>query len=337
MMDTSRHPYPNGWFRVAFSSELPRGGVKPLKYLGRDLVLFRGDDGKARVLDAYCPHMGTHLGHGGKVEGSTLRCPFHGWRFDGEGVCREVPFAKKIPPAARLACWPVEEVNGIIFVHHDAEGRAPSYRIPAIPEFADGARASRSLHLRAPFSMLMENSLDVAHLSFIHDDVGYFEPGAVTRFETEGARMRVTVEGTTRFLKRSSPARTELDAHGPGFMVLRTDGPIETVLLLAGTPVEGDLVDSGVMAAAPKMWGGALVRRLVEPLLTRAVLGGLPGTKKEEVVWEHLRYNPKPLLSSADGPIMKFRAWHGQFWSQRAEAPGEDGTRDRRVLPVVRA
>ena len=86
----SRFPmprYPNGWFQVAYSEELPEGGVMPLRYFGRDLVLFRTETGEARVLDAFCPHLGAHLGHGGKVCGQSIRCPFHAWEFNGAGQC----------------------------------------------------------------------------------------------------------------------------------------------------------------------------------------------------------------------------------------------------------
>ena len=58
-------PIPNGWFAVAFSRDLVAGDVQAIHYFGQDLVLFRGRDGAARVLDAYCPHVGAHLGEGG--------------------------------------------------------------------------------------------------------------------------------------------------------------------------------------------------------------------------------------------------------------------------------
>ena len=76
-------PIPNGWFAVAWSRELHAGDVRPIHYFGEDLVLFRTRSGQARVLDAFCPHLGAHLGYGGRVMGETVRCPFHGWQFDG--------------------------------------------------------------------------------------------------------------------------------------------------------------------------------------------------------------------------------------------------------------
>src|SRR5262249_18392626 len=55
--------FPTGWFALASSAELAPGDVKAIRALGRDLVLFRTQSGTACVVDAYCPHLGTHLGH----------------------------------------------------------------------------------------------------------------------------------------------------------------------------------------------------------------------------------------------------------------------------------
>src|SRR3954471_20371471 len=100
---SSRFPFssfPNGWFAIGYSDELAATGVKAVRALGRDLVLYRSESGAARVLDAYCPHLGTHLGHGGTVVRECIRCPFHGWRFDEQGACVEIPDATKVPPRA---------------------------------------------------------------------------------------------------------------------------------------------------------------------------------------------------------------------------------------------
>ena len=92
--------FPIGWFRVAKSSDITPGKVQTLHYFGRELVAFRTEDGKASVFDAHCPHVGAHLGHGGTVIGSTLQCPFHGWRFSGDGTCAAIPYSDKIPATA---------------------------------------------------------------------------------------------------------------------------------------------------------------------------------------------------------------------------------------------
>src|SRR5438552_2906374 len=100
-------PFPSGWYVIARSDDLPAGGVVPLHYFGRDLVLFRTESGAACLFDAYCPHLGAHLGYGGTVCGESIRCPFHGWRFDRAGQCVEISHARKIPPKAQVRATPI--------------------------------------------------------------------------------------------------------------------------------------------------------------------------------------------------------------------------------------
>src|SRR5262249_33274820 len=111
-------PYPTGWFAVAYSDELKPGAVLPARYFGEELAIYRAASGAPRVLGGFCPHLGAHLGYGGCVEGETIACPFHKWRFDGAGTCVEIPYAKKIPPKARTRSWPARDLNGFIMVHH---------------------------------------------------------------------------------------------------------------------------------------------------------------------------------------------------------------------------
>ena len=62
-------------------------------FSGLNLAVFRGEDGQAYVLDAYCPHMGANLAVGGVVKGNCIQCPFHGWQFRGEdGKCTTIPY-----------------------------------------------------------------------------------------------------------------------------------------------------------------------------------------------------------------------------------------------------
>src|SRR5262245_11549891 len=105
---------PIGWFAVGTSRELAPGTAVAVDAHGKELVLFRTERGKVGVLDAYCPHLGTHLGHGGTVDGECVRCPFHRWAFGADGRCTDIPYAKKVPPAARTAAYDVVERNGVI-------------------------------------------------------------------------------------------------------------------------------------------------------------------------------------------------------------------------------
>src|SRR4051812_40181571 len=85
-----RFPYytafPFGWYFACYADDLPPGSVRAFRYLARDLVAWRGGDGAPHLVDAYCPHLGAHLGHGGRVEGDHLVCPYHWWEYDGDGA-----------------------------------------------------------------------------------------------------------------------------------------------------------------------------------------------------------------------------------------------------------
>src|SRR3954452_3500285 len=117
-------PVPNGWFIVAESASLEPGDVRALHYFDRDLVLYRTEDGAPRVMDAHCPHLGAHLAVGGRVEGECIRCPFHGWKYDGaEGRCVEIPYGdvKVIPSKAHPRVYPTLERNHMIWAWYHAK------------------------------------------------------------------------------------------------------------------------------------------------------------------------------------------------------------------------
>ena len=138
-----------------------------MRLLGRDLVLYRGDDGRAVALDAYCPHMGAHLAEG-RVDGNELRCFFHDWKFDCTGTCVEVPRTGQA--AAR---------------RHDrvADGRAlrddlgvDRRRAPASCPTSPSSRTSRcDVLLGNRFvknchpNVVLINAIDENHFNSVHD------------------------------------------------------------------------------------------------------------------------------------------------------------------------
>ena len=67
-----------GWFMIGWSAEFGDRSVRPLRFFGEDLVAYRDESGALHVLEAHCRHLGAHIGHGGKVVGECVECPFHG-------------------------------------------------------------------------------------------------------------------------------------------------------------------------------------------------------------------------------------------------------------------
>jgi phenylpropionate dioxygenase-like ring-hydroxylating dioxygenase large terminal subunit len=101
------------------------GQLKSIHYFGRDLVLWRTNNGEVSLLDAFCPHLGAHFGQG-KIDGDTIQCPFHGWRFNAAGNCIYVSGNRKIPPKAKSRSWPVVEANGQIMTYFHPHDQAPT-------------------------------------------------------------------------------------------------------------------------------------------------------------------------------------------------------------------
>uniref|UniRef100_UPI002618C28A Rieske 2Fe-2S domain-containing protein n=1 Tax=Mycobacterium sp. TaxID=1785 RepID=UPI002618C28A len=89
-----------GWFMVGWSPEFPVGEVRPLHYFGEDLVAYRDEQGELHVLEAHCKHLGAHIGHGGKVVGDCVECPFHGWRWGPDGCNKYIPYQPDRPNRA---------------------------------------------------------------------------------------------------------------------------------------------------------------------------------------------------------------------------------------------
>ena len=194
-----RCPYPSGWYVLALSDKLPANAVLPARVGSNQLVLWRGGAGTPpRVFDAHCPHLGAHLAVGGMVDAGCLRCPFHAWRFDANGVVVGAPGCETAPPA-RVRSWPCVERNGQISVwmdaahdHRRSQGVAgskddapagtvkvhprsdgsPSYDLPTVPELNDDAAwrfHGRMTHtVRCSLLEIPENGSDVAHLPALH-------------------------------------------------------------------------------------------------------------------------------------------------------------------------
>jgi len=138
--------YPNGWFHVLDSRELAVGDVKYISVLGEHLAVFRGSDGVAYIVNAYCPHLGANLGVGGQVVGNCLQCPFHGWVFRGEnGKCAKIPYSDQIPDFAQTKAWPCVEKNAAIYMWYHAEGIEPTWTPDDIEEINDGTWTYRGV------------------------------------------------------------------------------------------------------------------------------------------------------------------------------------------------
>src|SRR5579863_2230113 len=283
--------YPRGWFVIAFSDEIAKGQAVPLKYFGRDLVAYRGEDDKVRVLEAYCAHMGAHLGVGGKVVGCAIQCPFHGWRYDGDGNCVEIPYAKKIPPKAKQQSWATHEVNGVVLMHHDPTGAPPSYEIPPIAEFGSDEWLPWSksrYHIKTHPREIVDNLADKAHFAFVHNTaIDEFE------FSVDGHTATQRVKGRAFMASGGvDPFSSTTTYYGPGYLMMRMDGLMQNYMLFAHTPVGENQLDLR-MAVMLKVLGD---RKKTEGYVGLYLDNLKRGFEDDIKIWENKIYREPALL-----------------------------------------
>ena len=161
------------WVPVAGSSEIEPAGVEHIRVLGEDLVLFRTEDGSLGLIAERCPHRGCSLLHGIPERGA-LRCPYHGWLFDGTGACLEQPAeppTSKFKERIRTQAYEVREMGGLVFAYM---GPAPAPLLPPFDLFViePAIRTIGRTMLPCNWFQIMENSLDPTHVEYLHGRFG---------------------------------------------------------------------------------------------------------------------------------------------------------------------
>jgi nitrite reductase/ring-hydroxylating ferredoxin subunit len=306
-------PLPVGWYCVAEEAELAAGQVRRVRYFGEELVLWRGADGAPHLFDAYCPHLGAHLGVGGRVEGASLRCPFHGWRYDAGGRCVEIPYAKRIPPKAAVRAWPIERKHGLVFAWYDPAGGAPRFALPELPEWGSPAWTApevRSFEVRTHPQEMAENIVDSVHFRFVH---GTPEIPPM-RAEVEGNEFHAWQGLTFTTPQGETQGSVDVRMFGPGFGVTRFSGVVETLLLITGIPLEPELHRTTIRFSVRRLPGGEEATRGV----AHAFVTEIARQYAQDIpIWENKRYLARPRLCDGDGPILEIRRYFAQFYPAR--------------------
>lgn len=308
-------PIPRGWFAVARGIDVEAGAVERVHYFARDLVVFRTESGEAAVFEAFCPHLGAHFGHGGKVDGETLRCPFHGWGFATSGACTDIPYAKRIPPDVRATRLEAVERNGFIFVWWDPTGRAPWYEIPEVAEAQSDEWTDPDWYewtIRAHGQELAENGVDQAHFRFVHGTLAV----PMTEATEEGAYRRAYSPIEMKTPRGDVSGGIDAQMAGMGFATTRFTGIAETLELATTTPIDEGRVHVRYAFIQPKVDGKDPVGGAA-PAIIRDIVKQM---NEDIPIWENKAYLPRPALCDGDGPIADFRRWCELFYPDASDA-----------------
>jgi phenylpropionate dioxygenase-like ring-hydroxylating dioxygenase large terminal subunit len=229
---------PDYWYPAAWDHEIAKGQVVEVKFWGRSIALFRGDDGALRAVEDRCAHRQLKLSKG-EVTGCTLTCTYHGWQFDGRGRCVNIPhdlFGNKMPQV-QLGTYLVAVKHGIIWVFPGDPAMAAAHPIPEIPELAPGTGwgvLPIDFVLGCHHSMIIDNVSDFSH-AYLHRRSRPFTDAKLKNLEAVGDSVRLSYEtkvGTGRisglFVDRNKTNTNAMDlAYEYPYQWSNTDGKIK--------------------------------------------------------------------------------------------------------------
>ncbi|MCE4944947.1 MULTISPECIES: Rieske 2Fe-2S domain-containing protein [Streptomyces] len=326
--------FARGWHCLGLAETFKDGQPHEIEAFGTKLVVFQGaDDGALHVLNAYCPHMGGNLARG-SVKGDAVACPFHDWRWSGNGRCAGIPYARRVPPRARTRAWTALERNQQLYVWNDPEGNPPPPEV-TIPEIEGAGHPDWSAWswniLRVDNSNcreIVDNVVDMAHFYYIHYSFptyfkNVFDGHIATQYMESSPRGDIEVTTPAS----AGDLRSDASYFGPSYMIdkLWTDVgagvDMESVLINCHYPVD---------ANSFVLMYGAIVKKL--PGMTdeeaaeaaRMASEGLKvGFEQDVEIWRNKTRIDNPLLTEEDGPVYQLRRWYEQFYVDAADVKDE--------------
>ncbi len=336
-------PFPEGWYLVTTRNLLNKQLLMQRTWMGHEIVVWLDAIGRACIALSFCPHMGSQLGPdaGARVRAGRLVCPFHGFEFDASGKCVDTPSGAPAR-SANLHMLEVHEIDGLIFGWCGIDGRPPQWRLPDSPDDGDEWTSFQIRTIRFPGhpQETSENSVDIAHLSYVH---GYFNVTNESPVLIEGPRL-VSRFGFSTIRKFAKFAQLKLDvaavAHviGLGYSFVEFQElsiGIDARLWVCATPVDGELLDLTVASKVrtlrnPKrrlMGLGFLPTRMRAPILNKFIADlQIRDVQQDTIIWSRKQYLPRPRLVRTDGDILAYRAYCTQFYPDAEHHRGSELT-----------
>jgi phenylpropionate dioxygenase-like ring-hydroxylating dioxygenase large terminal subunit len=308
-----------GWYYLFPAHELKTSAVKGIQICGQEIVVFRGENGELGALDAYCPHMGTHLGKG-KVVGNNVRCFFHHWEFSKDGACAKIPCQTDIPAKVKIPHYAVCEMYGAIWIYPQAD---PQHLLSSFSEFSHedklvikfGKSYERSCH----HHVTMINGIDPQHLKTVHNldiemkiDIAEQKNGTLMDITLTGKiGSRRLAEKMARFFLGDKYSYSMRYDHGNnGLLTLMKDVSFFSHkwptlhMIFAYRPMVKGRIEVHPIYLTKKRSGfsGMIVSKILLWMTKRAFLA-LQG--EDGAVYENMRFYPMNLLS-IDQPVGQY-------------------------------
>ncbi|MRH90340.1 Rieske 2Fe-2S domain-containing protein [Nocardia sp. SYP-A9097] len=332
--------YARGWHCLGLASTFRDGKPHAVNIFGTKLVVFTDSKGELKILDGYCRHLGGDLSMG-EVKGDSIACPFHDWRWGGDGKCTAIPYAKRVPPLARTRSWPTLERNGQLFIWQDHEGSKPTDAV-TIPYIdgpytdAEGKPLEQMSDGWTPWTWnsiviegancreIIDNVVDMAHFFYIHYAFptffkNVFEGHVATQYLNTVGRKDI---GMAAQIKGDTLLKSEASYFGPSYMVnpllnIYSGFEVKSVLINSHYPISQNsfVLNYGVSLEKPK----GLPDDAAQGLADKMAEGIEEGFLQDVEIWKHKSKIDNPLLTEEDGPVYQLRRWYDQFYVDVAD------------------
>ena len=321
--------FARGWHCLGLAKDFADGKPHGIEGFGGKLVVWQDTQGNLNVLDGYCRHMGGDLTQG-TVKGDEIACPFHDWRWGGDGKCKAIPYARRVPLRARTQKYPAVVRNGQLMVWHDVEGSEADHDIlpPELPGIGTDAYTDWTWEVldvpTAHCREIIDNVVDMAHFFYIHfafptNFRNVFEGHVATQFMESIGRPDMAGEG---YGDEGLVLKSEASYYGPSYMInwINVDYKgfeTEVILINCHVPTGPNSFKLQYALCVKKPEG-------VDDATAQYIGSKYSETFKEGFeqdvhIWQNKAPVQNPLLCEEDGPVYQLRRWYEQFYVDKAD------------------
>jgi 3-ketosteroid 9alpha-monooxygenase subunit A len=324
--------YARGWHCLGLADTFRDGKPHAIRAFEGKLVVWQDSQGELNVLDGYCRHMGGDLTQG-EVKGDEIACPFHDWRWGGDGKCKGIPYARRIPLRARTQRYETAIVNKQLFIWYDPEGSEADrdvlpYSIPGLDtdEYTDWNWNITEID-GSNCRELIDNVVDMAHFYYVHFSFptsfrNVFEGHIATQYmESKGRPDKSGGYGNAELFLKS-----EATYYGPSYMINWLDVDykgFQTQVILINTHIatgpDSFTLQYGLTVKKPEGLDDKTVGIIAEKYTKMFGEGFL----QDVHIWRNKVPVQNPLLCEEDGPVYQLRRWYEQFYVDQADIAPE--------------